>query len=125
MDIIYINDLRIETVIGIYAWERQLKQVVIFDLEMGTDIRKAALTDSVADTLNYKEVAKRVTAFVTDSRYHLVESLAEAVAGLIIKEFDIPWLRLRLNKQGAVRGVRDIGVVIERGRREEAWHGSI
>ncbi len=125
MDIIYINDLRIEAVIGIYAWERQLKQVVIFDLELGTDIRKAALTDSVADTLNYKDVAKRVMAFVTDSRYRLVESLAEAVAELIIKEFDIPWLRLRLNKQGAVRGVRDVGVIIERGRREEAWHGSI
>ena len=125
MDIIYINDLRIETVIGVYAWERQLKQVVIFDLELGTDIRKAALTDSVADTLNYKDVAKRVMAFVTDSRYQLVESLAEAVAELIIREFDIPWLRLRLNKQGAVRGVRDVGVIIERGRREEAWHGSM
>ncbi|MGH8532971.1 MAG: dihydroneopterin aldolase [Gammaproteobacteria bacterium] len=125
MDIIYINDLRIEAVIGVYAWERQLKQVVIFDLELGTDIRKAALTDSVADTLNYKDVAKRVMAFVTDSRYQLVESLAEAVAELIIKEFDIPWLRLRLNKQGALRGVRDVGVIIERGRREEAWHGSM
>ncbi|MFH0351343.1 MAG: dihydroneopterin aldolase [Chromatiales bacterium] len=125
MDIIYINDLRIEAVIGVYAWERQLKQVVIFDLELGTDIRKAALTDSVVDTLNYKDVAKRVLAFVTDSRYQLVESLAEAVAELIIKEFDIPWLRLRLNKQGAVRGVRDVGVIIERGRREEAWHGSM
>ncbi|MGH8488641.1 MAG: dihydroneopterin aldolase [Gammaproteobacteria bacterium] len=125
MDIIYINDLRIEAVIGVYAWERQLKQVVIFDLEIGTDIRKAALTDSVADTLNYKDVAKRVLAFVTDSRYQLVESLAEAVAELIIKEFDIPWLRLRLNKQGAVRGVRDVGVIIERGRREESWHGSM
>lgn len=125
MDIIYINDLRIEAVIGVYAWERQLKQVVIFDLELGTDIRKAALTDSVADTLNYKDVAKRVMAFVTDSRYQLVESLAEAVAELIIKEFDIPWLRLRLNKQGAVRGVRDVGIIIERGRREEAWHGSM
>ena len=125
MDIIYINDLRIEAVIGVYAWERQLKQMVIFDLELGTDIRKAALTDSVADTLNYKDVAKRVMAFVTDSRYQLVESLAEAVAELIIKEFDIPWLRLRLNKQGAVRGVRDVGVIIERGRREEAWHGSM
>ena len=125
MDIIYINDLRIEAVIGVYAWERQLKQVLIFDLELGTDIRKAALTDSVADTLNYKDVAKRVMAFVTDSRYQLVESLAEAVAELIIKEFDIPWLRLRLNKQGAVRGVRDVGVIIERGRREEAWHGSM
>lgn len=125
MDIIYINDLRIEAVIGVYVWERQLKQVVIFDLELGTDIRKAALTDSVADTLNYKDVAKRVMAFVTGSRYQLVESLAEAVAELIIKEFDIPWLRLRLNKQGAVRGVRDVGVIIERGRREEAWHGSM
>ncbi|MDQ3565035.1 MAG: dihydroneopterin aldolase [Pseudomonadota bacterium] len=125
MDIIYINNLRIEAVIGVYAWERQLKQVVIFDLELGSDIRTAALTDSVADTLNYKEVAKRVMAFVTDSRYQLVESLAEAVAELILKEFDIPWLRLRLNKQGAVRGVRDVGVIIERGRREEAWHGSM
>ncbi|MFH0343726.1 MAG: dihydroneopterin aldolase [Chromatiales bacterium] len=125
MDIIYINNLRIEAVIGVYAWERQLKQVVIFDLELGTDIRKAALTDSVADTLNYKDVAKRVMAFVTDSRYQLVESLAEAVAELIIREFDIPWLRLRLNKQGAVRGVRDVGVIIERGRREEAWHASM
>ncbi|CAN5701933.1 MAG: dihydroneopterin aldolase [Gammaproteobacteria bacterium] len=125
MDIIYINDLRIEAVIGVYVWERQLKQVVIFDIELGTDIRKAALTDSVADTLNYKDVAKRVMAFVTGSRYQLVESLAEAVAELIIKEFDIPWLRLRLNKQGAVRGVRDVGVIIERGRREEAWHGSM
>lgn len=125
MDIIYINDLRIEAVIGVYAWERQLKQVVIFDLEIGTDIRKAALTDSVADTPNYKDVAKRVLAFVTDSRYQLVESLAEAVAELIIKEFDIPWLRLRLNKQGAVHGVRDVGVIIERGRREESWHGSM
>ena len=125
MDIIYITDLRIEAVIGVYAWERQLKQVVIFDLELGTDIRKAALTDSVADTLNYKDVAKRVMAFVTESRYQLVESLAEAVAELIIKEFEIPWLRLRLNKQGAVRGVRDVGVIIERGRREEAWHGSM
>lgn len=125
MDIIYINNLRIEAVIGVYAWERQLKQALIFDLELGTDIRKAALTDSVADTLNYKEVAKRVMAFVIDSRYQLVESLAEAVAELIIKEFDIPWLRLRLNKQGAVRGVRDVGVIIERGRWEEAWHGSM
>jgi len=125
MDIIYISDLRIEAVIGVYAWERQLKQVLIFDLELGTDIRKAALTDSVADTLNYKDVAKRVMAFVTDSRYQLVESLAEAVAELILKEFDTPWLRLRLNKQGAVRGVRDVGVIIERGRREEAWHGSM
>ena len=125
MDIIYINDLRIEAVIGVYAWERQLKQVLIFDLELGTDIRKAALTDSVADTLNYKEVAKRVMAFGTDSRYQLVESLAEAVAELILKEFDTPWLRLRLNKQGAVRGVRDVGVIIERGRREESWHGSM
>lgn len=125
MDIIYINNLRIEAVIGVYAWERQLKQALIFDLELGTDIRTAALTDSVADTLNYKDVTKRVMAFVTDSRYQLVESLAEAVAELILKEFDIPWLRLRLNKQGAVRGVRDVGVIIERGRREEAWHGSM
>ena len=117
MDIIYLNDLRIETVIGIYAWERQLKQTVVLDLEMGTDIRKAGETDALEDTLNYKEVAKRVIAYVETSRFQLVEALAEGIATLLLTEFQVPWLRLRLNKQGAVRGVRDVGVIIERGSR--------
>lgn len=117
MDIIYINDLRIETVIGIFDWERQIKQTVILDIEMGGDCRKAAASDSVDDTVNYKAVAKRLIAFVGESEYQLVETLAERCADIVLTEFDVPWVRLRLNKQGALRGARDVGVVIERGER--------
>lgn len=117
MDIIYLNDLRIDTIIGIYDWERRVKQTVILDLEMGTDIRKAADSDNIEDTLNYKAVAKRLFTFVGDSEFELVETLAERVAALILEEFSVPWLRLRVNKQGAVRGVRDVGVIIERGQK--------
>ena len=118
MDIIYLNDLRIETIIGIYDWERRTKQTVILDIEMGADIEKAAATDDINDTLNYKAVAKRIMAFVGDSQYELVETLAEKTADIILNEFNVPWCRLRLNKQGAVRGVRDVGVIIERGQRD-------
>ena len=117
MDIIFLNDLRVETVIGIYDWERRIKQMVIFDFEMGTDIRKAAASDTIEDTLNYKAVAKRVIEFVETSEFQLVETLAERVAQLILGEFDVPWLRLKLNKVGAVRSARDVGVIIERGTR--------
>lgn len=115
MDIIYLHDLRIETVIGIYDWERRVKQTVILDVELGADIRRAAESDRVADTINYKAVAKRLLAFVGDSQFELVETLAERVAAVIMEEFGVPWVRVRVNKQGAVRGVRDVGVVIERG----------
>jgi len=117
MDIIYLNDLCIDTVIGVYDWERRVKQKVIIDLEMATDIRKAAASDSLDDTLNYKAVAKRLIDFVGHSEYQLVETLAERIAELVMNEFNVPWLRLRLNKQGAVRGARDVGVIIERGTR--------
>jgi dihydroneopterin aldolase len=115
MDIIYLNDLRIETVIGVFDWERKIKQEVVIDLEMATDIRRAAETDDLADTLDYKSVAKRVISFVEQSDFQLVETLAERVAAIVRQEFGVPWLRLRLNKQGAVRGARDVGVIIERG----------
>ncbi|MCG8378186.1 MAG: dihydroneopterin aldolase [Proteobacteria bacterium] len=118
MDIIYLKDLRIDTIIGIYDWERKMKQTVIIDLEMATDIRKAADSDNIDDTLNYKSVAKRLISFVGDSEFELVESLAERIAELVMTEFNVPWLRLSLNKKGAVRGVRDVGVIIERGNRE-------
>ena len=116
MDIIYLNGLRIETIIGIYDWERRTKQTVILDIEMGTDIKKAAATDNINDTLNYKAVAKRILAFVGESKFELVETLAENVTDIVLNEFDVPWCRLRLNKPGAVKGVRDVGVTIERGK---------
>lgn len=117
MDIIYLHDLRIETVIGVYDWERRIRQTVILDLEMGADVRKAASTDRLEDTLNYKAVAKRLVEFVGGSEFFLVETLAERCAAIILEEFSVPWVKLRLNKQGAVRGARDVGIIIERGAR--------
>ncbi len=117
MDIIYLHDVQIETVIGIFAWERRVKQTVSFDLDMAADVRKAAASDSIQDTLDYKKVAKRLIEFVGQSEFHLVETLAERVAELVLKEFSVSWVRLRLNKQGAIRGARDVGVIIERGKK--------
>ena len=115
MDTLFIRDLRIDAVIGIFEWERHVRQTLVLDLELGTDCRVAAATDDVADALDYKAVAKRLIDFVGNSEFHLVETLAERVAGILLEEFDVPWLRLRINKQGAVRGARDVGIVIERG----------
>ena len=115
MDKVYIRDLKIHTVIGIYDWERAVRQTVSLDLEMATDIRAAAASDSIDDTLNYKAVAKRLIQFIEQSEYQLVETLAENCAQIVLREFDVPWLRLRLSKPGAVRGSRDVGIIIERG----------
>lgn len=114
MDIIYINELEIETLIGIYPWERQIKQKVVLDLEMATDIRKAANSDVIDDTLNYKAVAKRLIKYVGESEFELVETLAERITDIILEEFPVPWVRLRLNKRGAVRGAKGVGLLIER-----------
>ena len=118
MDIIYLRDLRIDTVIGVFDWERRVRQTVILDIDLAADVRRAAATDALSDTLNYKAVAKRLLEFVGQSEFQLVETLAERVAEVVLKEFNVPWLRLRVNKQGAVRGARDVGVIIERGQRQ-------
>lgn len=114
MDLIYLRDLRIDTVIGIFDWEREIRQTVVIDLEMGTDIRAAGISDDIEDTLDYKSVAKRLIAFVRDAQFQLVEALAEHIARIVITEFDVPYVKLSVNKQGAVRGSRDVGVIIER-----------
>ena len=116
-DIIFISELRIETVIGIFDWERQIKQTVILDIELATDIRKAAQSDHIDDTIDYKTLTKKVIAFVEASEFQLVETLAERVCELIQKEFSVPWVKLKLNKPGALRGARDVGILIERGSR--------
>jgi dihydroneopterin aldolase len=122
MDSIFIHALKTEAIIGIFDWERQVKQTVIVDIEIGADIRKAALSDSIDDTLNYKRVAKRVLAFVEASKYHLVETLAEQLAMLLLEEFGIAWVRLSLSKPGAIRSSRDVGVTLERSRDDlEQW----
>ena len=115
MDIVFIRELEIETVIGIYDWEREVKQVVSIDLEMATDIRKAAASDSIENTINYKAVAKRLIDFVGGSEFQLVETMAERISAIVQDEFSVSWLRLRLSKPGAVRGARDVGILIERG----------
>ncbi len=115
MDIVFLRGLKAETVIGIYDWEREIRQSVILDLEMSTDVRRAAASEDIGDAVNYKAVAKRLVAFIEASEFKLVETLAERCAGIILDEFEVEWLRLTLNKIGAVSAARDVGVIIERG----------
>lgn len=115
-DIVYLTDLKIDTVIGIFEWERRVRQTISLDLEMATDVARAAATDSIEDALDYKAVAKAVIEFVRGSDFQLVETLAERVAELILTRFAVDAVRLKVNKRGAIRGARDVGVIIERGR---------
>lgn len=117
MDTIFLRDLRIRTIVGIWEWERRLPQVVSIDLDMATDIRRAAGSDHIDDTLDYKAVTRRIKAFVADSRFNLIETMAEQIAGIIIAEFGVPWVRVAVHKPWAIRGSRDVGVAIERGAR--------
>ena len=114
MDKIFLSALSVECIVGIWEWERRVKQTVIIDLEIQADIRRAAATDRIEDTIDYKRVAKRLLAFVGDSQFHLVETLAERIAQVVVVEFGVRWVKVRLNKQGAIRGARDVGIEIER-----------
>jgi len=116
MDIVYIRELEIETIIGIYDWERKQKQIVSLDLEMAWDIKPAAATEDITKTLDYKAVAKNLIEFIGNSQYQLVETLAEDVAQRIIRDFGVSALKLRVGKPGAVTGSKDVGVIIERKR---------
>jgi len=120
MDIIFLRNLRIETIIGIFDWEREIKQAVFIDLEMAADVRKGAATDQIEDTLDYKAISKAVITFVEASQFQLIETLAERVAALILNDFNVPWVRLTLNKKGAIRDADDVGVIIERGNKPDA-----
>ncbi len=117
MDIVYIRELEVRTIIGIFDWEREQRQVVSLELEMGSDIAAAAATDTIKNALDYKAVAKRLIDFIEKSEFFLVETLAERVADIVMNEFNVPWVKLRLGKPGAVTGSKDVGVMIERGSR--------
>jgi dihydroneopterin aldolase len=119
-DRIFLHGLTTECIIGFIDWERRVKQTVVLDIELPVDCRRAALSDQVADTLDYKKVAKRVLAFIAASEFQLVETLAHRVALLILEEFGVAWVRIALNKPGAIRNSRDVGVVIERARADLA-----
>jgi 7,8-dihydroneopterin aldolase/epimerase/oxygenase len=114
MDKIFLRDLKAEAIIGIFDWERQVRQAVLLDIDLQADVRHAALSDNIEDTLNYKRLAKRIVEFVAQSQFHLVETLAEGVAMLILEEFHVNWVRVLLNKPGAIRNSRSVGIIIER-----------
>lgn len=115
MDRVVIEGLEVETTIGIYEWERRIRQRVVFDLEVACDSARAAASDRIEDALDYKAVAKRVRALAEAAEFGLLESLAEAVAATVHEEFGAPWLRVAVRKPGAVTGAASVGVVIERG----------
>ena len=114
-DMVFIRELQVETVIGVYDWERTIRQRVVLDIEMASDNRRAAATDGIDHALDYAAVSARVISFIECSEFQLVETLAEQVAGIILQEFSVPWLRLRVCKPGAVSQAKDVGVLIERG----------
>ncbi len=114
VDELFIRELKVETIIGFLDWERRVKQNVSIDLELATDARRAAQTDAVRSALNYDDLARRLMDFVGQSQFHLVESLAEAVARIALQEFGAPWVKVTIAKPGAVDGARDVGIVIER-----------
>ena len=117
MDIVFIRDLSVETVIGIYEWEKRTRQRVVLNIDMATDISKASKSDNIDDAVSYKDVAHRVADYVSDTKHELVESLANNICQVILQEFPVPWVRLELHKPGAVRSARSVGVIIERGER--------
>lgn len=115
MDITFLGGLEVDTVIGIYDWERKIKQTIVLDIEMACDIRKAASTDDITYALDYKAVSSRVVEFVEQSEFLLVETLIERIAEILMQEFNIPWVRIVLNKRGAITRAKDVGIIIERG----------
>ncbi|MEY4640086.1 MAG: hypothetical protein RLZZ227_80 [Pseudomonadota bacterium] len=118
MDIVYVRGLEVKTVIGVYEWEREIKQPVTVDLDMATDISEAATTDDHKHVLDYKVVCVRVTEFIEKSDLQLLESMAEEIAKLIRTEFHVAWVRVRIGKPAAITGAKDVGVIIERGVRQ-------
>jgi len=117
MDIIFLGGLEVATLIGIYDWERNIKQTIVLDIEMGFDIKPAAATDDISYALDYKTVSDRIVDFVESSEFYLVEKLIEEIAAILLNEFAIPWVKITLNKKGAISKARDVGIIIERGQR--------
>jgi len=115
-DRIFLRGLTAQCIIGFIEWERRVKQTVVIDLELPVDCRRASTSDDVAETVDYKKVAKRVLAYIEASEFKLVETLAHRLALLLLEEFGMEWVRISVNKPGAIRNSRDVGVSIERSR---------
>jgi dihydroneopterin aldolase len=117
VDTIFLRDLKIRTVVGIWDWERAVPQTVSIDLEMAADVAAAAARDVIEATLDYKSVTKRIISFVEESRFQLIETMAERIAEIVTGEFGVPWVKVTVHKPWAIRGSRDVGICIERGSR--------
>jgi dihydroneopterin aldolase len=117
VDIVFFGGLEIDTIIGIYDWEREQRQIVILDIEMAFDIQKAAATDDIQFALDYKTVSDRIISFVKDSRFLLVERLISEIADIVRDEFKVPWVKITLNKKGAIGKGVNVGITIERGQK--------
>ncbi len=115
MDILYIRNLKVDAVVGIFSWEKRIRQPLHLDLEIAIDIRKAAATDDIQYALDYKTVSTRLTQFISQSEWHLIETLAEKIAALLMSEFGVTWLRLKLSKPAALPTADSVGLMIERG----------
>ena len=115
MDRVFIDGLRVEAVIGIHPWERHVRQPLSLDLEVATDAARVARTDDIATAVDYSALAERLTGFIQEGRFRLLETLAEEAAAMIMREFGASWLRLRVAKPGAVAAADAVGVEIERG----------
>lgn len=119
MDMIFIHGLQCECVIGVWAWEKKIIQTLVLDIDLAADIPGAAKSDKLQDTLDYKKISDRVMQYAKDNRFDLIETLIERLADVILTEFDVPWVRIRLDKGGVVKKVKHVGVMIERGTRPE------
>ena len=117
LDITFLHGLRVDCIIGIWDWERRTRQTIVVDLDMASNVKKASQSDDIKDAVDYKSVSKRLIEFIGQSEFQLVETLAERVADIVINEFSVPWVRVRINKRGAVRNAGDVGILIERGER--------
>jgi len=115
LDIIYIHGLKCECVIGVWEWEKAITQTLVLDIDLATDVTKAAASDDLKDTLNYKTIADRVNEYAKANQFDLIETLIERLAQLILAEFEVPWVRIKLDKGGAVKNVGHVGILIERG----------
>ena len=116
MDIVYLHGIKLETVIGVWDWERRIKQTLLMNIDLGTDTSLAGRSDDLHDTINYQAVADTVVTIAKENSFSLVEALGEAIAKQLLEQFPLKWIRVQINKQGAVRGVRDVGIIIERGK---------
>jgi len=116
MDKVFIKGLSIQTTIGFFQWEKEIKQTLVIDLAMGWDTAKAALNDELTKTLDYADISVAVEKFANDNPVDLIETLAERLASYLMTQYHIPWLKLSIGKPGAVHNAQTVGVEIERGK---------